>query len=308
MQKLLYTLAFIAYLLPATAQKVKFTDTTNEWYDLSTGHLWTGGISIYDSTLTHKKCIGTRLINNTIYTKVVVTKRTKRYTKTSPNIGGYAYDSVATNTFFIRENNNRLYLLETETSTNEQLVFDFNISLGDTVINNGTYAVISVDTITLKGSQHKYYKLKETNTIYEIYKEAIEGIGIVNSSIRLEKSSNKTSILCFKSKGANIYSHPNSPNCKDTTLFKNSNTNSSSNKHQSNNLTIYPQPANGPITIQLPNNSSEIKLYNSLGVNVYTQQLNKKTRIQIEQQPTGIYYYSIITNDNKTYKGKISFL
>lgn len=303
MKSLFYLIILLAYCLPIQAQKLRYTDTTNEWYYFNTKITRSSGMGIYDTTIIHEKHTGTKLINNKVYIKKESATKIKRYTSLGyDQEGTYYYDTFALYTSYFRENNNRLYYLPTDTSTTEILIFDFNSTLGDTVVSKseGTYVVTSVDTLILNGIKHRHYILKGVKTIYSIDKEIVEGIGVVYSSYVMEKVSSRSDMICFKNEGANTYTHPNSLNCSDAAILI-------SNNNGINSLKIYPQPANDAVNITLPENCTEIVVYNTVGLKVFKKQLNNDNTIQIDNFSPGIYYYIISTNNNKIYNGKIVF-
>jgi len=75
------------------------------------------------------------------------------------------------------------------------------------------------------------------------------------------------------------------------------------------NLSIYPNPTSGTFTLsynsQLPILNSQLKIYDVLGQQVYTQAITNpnKTTINVSQLSNGVYFYQLI-NNTETYRGK----
>ncbi|HTB06675.1 MAG TPA: T9SS type A sorting domain-containing protein, partial [Bacteroidia bacterium] len=81
-------------------------------------------------------------------------------------------------------------------------------------------------------------------------------------------------------------------------------------KVESEKLNVYPNPSNGLFTIQSPaaSGQSSVQVYNMLGQQVYSQYTlpNTQYQIDISNQPTGIYFYRLISeNGNLIGAGKL---
>jgi len=82
---------------------------------------------------------------------------------------------------------------------------------------------------------------------------------------------------------------------------------------RTDNFTVFPNPNNGVFTIQMLNGqvsitNSEIRIYNVLGENIYTNSFktyNSQFKIDLSTQPSGVYFYRIINESgNSSGKGK----
>ncbi len=70
-------------------------------------------------------------------------------------------------------------------------------------------------------------------------------------------------------------------------------------------IKIYPNPASNTIFIDLINkNQALLKLFDSFGRMILQENINEKSIIDLENIPSGIYFYIIESGDNK-FKGKI---
>ena len=79
--------------------------------------------------------------------------------------------------------------------------------------------------------------------------------------------------------------------------------------NQNNLVTLYPNPTSGTFTLsynsQLSIQNSQLKIYDVLGQEVYTQAITNpnQTTITISQLSNGVYFYQL-TNNTETYRGK----
>lgn len=65
-------------------------------------------------------------------------------------------------------------------------------------------------------------------------------------------------------------------------------------------ISIYPNPTNGPIKINIPYNSSfDLFIYNMLGELIYENVIRKSIELDISENPTGIYYIHLTSQANQ---------
>lgn len=191
--------------------------------------------------------------------------------------------------------NKKVFYLPPADST-EELLYDFNMQVGDTVKGYiETYAIDTVESIdsVLVGSS--YRKRWTINSCYNI--QLIEGIGSTYGLIRFSPGcatdGPAISVICFRQNGQSLYP-ATSINCELIT---------SDNfvERSLNKINIFPNPSNGSFTIDLDKaDVNEIKVYNLLGSLIFCKQVNKQTKFDIDNLQHGIYILSIIGSDNKT--------
>jgi len=75
-------------------------------------------------------------------------------------------------------------------------------------------------------------------------------------------------------------------------------------------IRIFPNPTLGRLTVEISGEESlenaRILVYNNSGIRVFTlNDLNRINAIDLSQQPTGIYYMKIYTNQDKKSDWKI---
>ncbi|MBI4931409.1 MAG: T9SS type A sorting domain-containing protein [Bacteroidetes bacterium] len=73
-----------------------------------------------------------------------------------------------------------------------------------------------------------------------------------------------------------------------------------------NNINIYPNPSSGTFTIETTEQESELIILNTLGEIILSQKIqNGKTEIDLSNQPNGIYFLHL-TSENGTTTKKLS--
>lgn len=95
-------------------------------------------------------------------------------------------------------------------------------------------------------------------------------------------------------------------NSNELKVFMN-NTNLAVNQFSSDNVTIYPNPVKNTLNIQNYDNSTinEIKIVNQLCQMVYQSNQNNITTVDLSNYSSGIYFVTILKNNNQTITNKI---
>jgi hypothetical protein len=80
--------------------------------------------------------------------------------------------------------------------------------------------------------------------------------------------------------------------------------------NDNNIVKVYPNPNNGVFNFQFENTNQkgEIEIYNMLGKQVYNETLRQvqgDIRIDLSNEPAGIYLYRIIAEDGSAVNGKL---
>ncbi len=190
------------------------------------------------------------------------------------------------------------------TSSTEQLLYDYNLQIGDTVKGFLESFALSQDTVysidsVLVGSN--YYKRWNINTCYNIY--IIEGIGSTYGLLQLSPGCATDfpdySINCFEQNGITLYPGT-ATNCQIITSVN-------STAPISNQVKVFPNPSNGSFSVNFdqPINISEIQLTDLLGNIVFRQPSNNQKKIDIDNLPSGTYILTVIDKENKTTNRKI---
>ena len=187
--------------------------------------------------------------------------------------------------------------------TSELILYDFTLQVGDTVrgqthnLNFQKDTIISIDSVLIGNSFRKRWNI---NTCYNI--SFIEGIGSTYGL--LEKSPGcltdfpDYSLTCFQQNSQTVYPDTNN-NCQIITTLKNI----PKIKEQ---ISIYPNPSNGSLTIDFsPNQIKEITVINLLGDIILNQLVNEINTFKIKHLPKGYFFLIMIDRNNNTITKRI---
>ncbi len=202
--------------------------------------------------------------------------------------GALRYDSV----------NNIVFIILPD-SINEQVLYDFNMQIGDTINGpfhqNDVYQVVSIDTVVYAGISRKRWmfgSLMNTNPYI------VEGIGNIEGLFTpLDRIQEMYSLVCFSYKSFSLYPDSNYV-CQTFDEIK--------NVERDFNLNIYPNPIHDEALFVLQNCLIQsVKLYNILGENIFSVNVNThEFRFNRSNLPNGIYY-SIVHSENRDFKNLI---
>ncbi|MCX6269629.1 MAG: T9SS type A sorting domain-containing protein [Bacteroidetes bacterium] len=214
--------------------------------------------------------------------------------------------------------NKKVFFL-TANSTNEKLLYDFNLELGDTLpwllINNDTSVinwVSGIDSVLLEGVYHKCFKISADTSSLLIpqiftfnYVTLIEGIG---STFGLTaylfphwwfEADGYDQLVCMSVGGTIVY--------PDGALLCNP-VGIRDNLPEEKSFEIFPNPAYNRITINLITHISDaplFSLFNSMGQIVLMKRLEvQQSEIDIQSLPCGVYSYQLIGIQSKN-SGKL---
>ena len=183
-------------------------------------------------------------------------------------------------------------------SSDEQLLYDFNLTVGDTVkgylsLTNDT--VISIDSVLVNNSYHKRWYL---NAPYSVY--LVEGVGTNYGLIQpFSNIPDQTdySINCMNVNGITIYPDTLN-NCQRITSIEKVNLGS-------NPYNVYPNPSSGLITIALNKQGIKTLLLWSAAGKVVRELSTAKKEIQLNDLESRVYFLSIIDSNNISENKKV---
>jgi hypothetical protein len=176
----------------------------------------------------------------------------------------------------------------------EQLLYDFNLNVSDTVkgylANNCTsmpylVRVDNIDSILINGDYRKRWRLY--SLIYGPTAYFIEGIG--STSGLLETVCGyidvQVNLVCFKQNDTTLY--PNaSTGCNTITAVNNITTNK-------NGLIIYPNPAHNKLNIECKMKNAELKMYDITGRMVREEKIHSPLSTFNFQLSRGVYFVRV---------------
>lgn len=288
MKRLYILIPLLLLFISATSygQKIRFTDSTNEWTYYTFDQSGSNTLKIintyrYDSSI---------VFNN---------KKYLRLTYPSPKVKSKQH-------FYVREDTllNKVYYLK---DTTDIVLFDFSLNLGDTFFTddddgcNPTVKLLNTSLINGIG-----YKVLEMGT------EVFEGIGSYDEffTTRCAHPDKWTKLICFKNKGNIIdvqhYSGIGYVLSKSTCALDVNNITTNNRT-----ITISPNPANQyskiifPYTIQ----SGRLTITDVLGKTVSSKTINNQAAVTIGEMPaSGFYLYQLTDlTQNQSYTGKFIY-
>lgn len=224
--------------------------------------------------------------------------------------GRYSNDTVAKKVFFVSGSAD---LPQNFSPNASNVLFDFNINIGDTVILGSglKYKIISIDSILLGTKYHKIYKGENAITIMNYspaYAHIVEGIGssvgIFAKVMDISSSRAYYQLTCFTSTGYSkqviltkhgiqgyMQTISDTSDCGERILGI-----ASYNSEKS--IKVYPNPAIDYITVELPDQSGKatgIKIVNMLGEEQKGAVIEETelTNINISNLPNGLYMVKV---------------
>jgi len=189
-------------------------------------------------------------------------------------------------------------------AASEQLLYDFNLQVGDTVKGyleswaTPKDIVQAIDSVLVGTSYHKRWKI---NSCYNIW--LIEGIGSTYGLTELSPGCITDladySIVCFRQNGSTLYPDTTTP-CELITSVP-------THDQNSFQVSVYPNPSNGVFTITFadPVNVREIRLADLTGHLILDQMITSQSRITIGNLGRGTYLLQVIGQNSRIITRKI---
>lgn len=280
MQKSILLLVGLLVSVLASAQtQFPIVQQDNEWNIL----IVTEGMNSWDSTYQTAtlKINGDTTLNSQIYQKI--------YKSVEEIPTNWTYHGA------LREDGQKVWFYS-KTNNSESLIYDFNISVGDTI--NWLLDPMIVDSITNKpvnneARKHIYFSYYDS-TIKEVW---IEGIG---SNKGLLESGTGMAVggrywlLCMKEQASTVYMNPNYNHCF---LASGISENKNSVFH------LYPNPANKQLKITVADNVI-IESISIIDMNGKRLKEFKQTNTELDLSgiSSGLYIIQLIHNKGKTYQ------
>ncbi len=249
---------------------------------------------------------GDTILNALVYKKVYKKGILSRWSLNCMLIDPTPYSNKEPS-FCLRSADKKIFLMNKNT-TQEELMYDFNLAVGDTLPQTYTYHpgnhtydmyVAAIDSIHTPNGYLKRFTLSKGNdTLYE----GIGSTGGLDEPIFRLFLSGQHELICY---GLNrkSYVHPTTNAC-DFTL-------SVSSLETDSNVSAFPNPFSDKVTLHF---NSEMKnatltIFNLQGAVVRTVQFSGKSlTLEREELKCGIYYYKVETGKGNYLSGKLVVL
>ncbi|MBP8994198.1 MAG: T9SS type A sorting domain-containing protein [Bacteroidales bacterium] len=188
----------------------------------------------------------------------------------------------------------------------ELLLYDFNISIGDTIkIDNlsmfdEVIVVSSIDTVLIGDKYRKKFSFSPINWV-----KWIEGIGNVKgllfTSGGLPTNGLNNDLICFKQNGEIVYFNNNFTECFPVL------SSIETKKNDFSNINVFPNPSNGSIRFSF--GGHQVKLIQIVDCNGhmcghFDVQLQSEFLLTTEKYQPGMYFYKATSNNGMVHTGK----
>jgi hypothetical protein len=199
----------------------------------------------------------------------------------------------------LRENNKIIYFIP-DTSSTEYVLYDFNLTLGDTIIHpfggavcsNDTVVIIAEDSVLLSDGYHRQLIL---NTPYVPWIEGVGSMVYLLSPAQVLCVSGNDILQCMNSDSAVSY-----PSTSTSCLVSVSEQIGIIDK-----VSISPNPSNGSFIVDFDQSIKEIWLTDLFGNIILKHQTNHQIQFKIDNLSSGTYILTVINRDGRTTNKKI---
>jgi hypothetical protein len=273
------------------AQKLDFVDSTNQW----TVYTYACGgdpnyVERFDYSYGH-----TRTVNDTDYLEILNNRALVGYVR-SDKSNSKVYFKAASPTYYYPD-----------TVYSEQLLYDFNLQIGDTFSALRTrHHVSAIDTVTIRGTMHKVWHMEADSSWYPYMRtipyDVVEGLGSLMGPLNPMMCfffENCIQLTCFSSDHTSPSINPgvgyrgyfnNTTSCNLTFGL------STAIVEKAATTGIYPNPATTELHISSPEIVTQVQICDPSGRVVYSAQ-NNSTTIEIAGFQAGLYFVTVNNTD-----------
>jgi hypothetical protein len=197
----------------------------------------------------------------------------------------------------LREDNKRVYFrFQVCGDTGERLIYDFNLNVGDTapayewpcpIYSIEAGEIVTIDSVNIANVYHKRYVFASGGFV-------IEGVGSINGLVRFTPWLNfNCDFICYRNDQEAL--HASTTPCFN--IWPHGHPTSVENV-ASEKQEIYPNPFHDKIIIE--SKAAEISVYNSMGEQVITEQVQgNKYLLKTEMLSSGVYSVVLRFADGK---------
>lgn len=192
---------------------------------------------------------------------------------------------------FIKENESKQVLFRMLDDTYFSVIYDFNLSLGDTInMPSEPFIINSIDSVEFCGKYHKRYIHSIESGKYPV--TLTEGIGYSNGLFGLEGIFNGVEAY----DRLECYTEWGNEQCDDCQVLL-------SESGRISFLSVYPNPTNGDIRISSSIPFLNIAIYNLSGIKLFStgNTSSNSQFIPFRNYPPGIYLITV-WYDNQSYE------
>jgi hypothetical protein len=174
----------------------------------------------------------------------------------------------------------------------EYLLYDFSLSVGDTVSNwwsemsgpfGETFVISSVDSVLINSQYRKRLTIQQSGGWFSV--QIMEGIGSGQGLFMVLMPFEHYELLtCFQGDGALIYSNGSHTSCGDLLSSKEIN-------YLQTNVAVFPNPSNGKFQIKTEVGFNQLEITDVLGKTIYKSEIkNRSAEIDLSDKLPGIYF------------------
>lgn len=180
----------------------------------------------------------------------------------------------------------KVYIVQAD-SASEQLLYDFNLNVGDTVKGYFNYSppliVTSIDSVLVGVAYRKNWNLNQQPM------SIIEGIGLTPDFLKIPWWEAAVALNCFSENNQTLY--PVFDNTSACTILT-----SIANNDNTVNFSILPNHSNGRFQLVISDaDFKNVTITDVLGNNILKKQINNEsTVIDLSEYPNGIYFVKTI--------------
>jgi len=219
------------------------------------------------------------------------------------NCGGY-------NVFVRQDSSKKVYSLLYPNQ--EKLLFDFNLSVGDTFVSNifpvyRPLTVDSVDYVNWGGLKKRMFLSCKSSSCQNSQEQIwVEGVGRLNHTnlypfySEVWYSGPSVELACYWQNDTLHFTNPNIPSCDFDTVYS-----VSVSEKEFTSIKIYPNPASDYLLIETDNyqeKSIDISICSLDGKELFHSTFINNKKIPVQQLPAGVYLLSL-----KNTNGESSF-